>query len=77
MIGVLYNLTGRVVAMGEPLTPPQFDALPFLALFANGAGPIPDELGQALLVLSLTAAYAGAIFFVFHCRRKRLDRTTA
>jgi len=74
---MVFSLIGRAIDLGGALTTNQLEAMPFLATFANFTGPMGQELSRWMFVLSLLAAYTGAIYFVFYCRRKRLDQANA
>jgi hypothetical protein len=67
----------RLTALSGALTTSQVDAMPFLASFATPSGPLNADITGVMFILSLLAAYAGAIYFVFYCRRKRLDQAAA
>ena len=67
MIIILYNTLIRMISMAKSLPHDQTEQLPYLADFAFLIGP---QLGMAILPVSLACAYAGAIYFVFHCHKK-------
>jgi hypothetical protein len=67
MIIILYNVLVRMTSMAKSLPLDQIEQLPYLADYTFLIGP---QVGMAILPASLAFAYAGAIYFVFHCHKK-------
>ena len=68
MIGVLITTFDRAIALADSLPRDQFEAMPYLAAFAN-PGAV-SEIAPSVAAVSLAVLYAGAIYFIFHCHSK-------
>jgi hypothetical protein len=69
MIMIVRGVIERTIVLSQSLPMDQLEQFPYLQQFANIID-VGDQVALLILTLSLVAGYAGAIYFVHHCRRQ-------
>jgi len=68
MIAVVQGTLARADALSNSLPRDQFEAYPYLEAFTVVDGP--ESFAALMMVVSLSAVYAAAVFFIFHTHWK-------